>query len=134
MGLPASPGIVGGRWHHGAHHYIQTPGVPITATPPPPGLIDLKARYLEADADYERIHADFPSGEQIVALIRDGLAPVADEQAAASHEAFARRINLGKAIQAHPWWRTQTDRAAADRALTEAAQARLAAARSVPVG
>jgi hypothetical protein len=96
-------------------------------TVPPDDLIDLKARYLEADADYERIHADFPSGEQIVALIRDGLAPVADEQAAASHDAFARRINLGKLIQAHSWWRTQTDRAAADRALTAAAQAQLAA-------
>jgi hypothetical protein len=94
---------------------------------PPADLVTLKRHYLEADADYERIHADFPSGEQIVALIRDGLAPVADEQAAASHDAFARRINLGKAIQAHPWWRTQTDRAAADKALTEAARAQLAA-------
>jgi len=62
-------------------------------------------------------------------LRRAGAALVhsADEQAAASHEAFARRINLAKLIQAHVWWRTQADRAAADWALTKAAQAQLAA-------
>lgn len=98
---------------------------------PPDDLIRLKASYLEADREYTQILSSFPSGQQIVALIHDGLSPIADEQSQQAHDAYGRCINLGRLIQCHTWWRGQPSRAVAVRALTEAAQAQLQAGQPV---
>ncbi len=101
---------------------------------PPPDLVDLKSQFIEANAEHKRILDSFPTGEQIVMLIRDGLTPIADEDAQRSHDAFQRCVNLAKLIQAHGWWRTQPSRADADRALWDAARAQIAAKQPAAVG
>jgi hypothetical protein len=106
----------------------------VPTTTPPDDLIALKRQYLDADREYEQILSAFPTGVQIVALIHDGLSPVADEQAQQAHDAYGRCVNLGRLIQAHPWWRAQPSRADAVRALTAAAQQQIGAKQSAPVG
>ncbi len=101
---------------------------------PPPDLVDLKVQFIEADDGYRQICRSFPTGEQIVMLIKDGLTPIADEDAQRSHDAFQRCVNLAKLIQAHSWWRTQPSRADADRALWDAARAQIAAKQPAAVG
>jgi hypothetical protein len=101
----------------------------VPTTTPPDDLIRLKARYLEADAQYREIRRVFPTGQQIAALLKDGLSPAADEQAQRAYDAYQECIGVGRLIQAHAWWRTQPSRADADRALTEAARAQLRAGR-----
>lgn len=101
-------------------------------TTPPDDLITLKARYLQADAEYTHIRRIFPTGQQIAALLKDGLSPAADVQAQQAHDAYRECISVGQLIQAHGWWRTQPSRIDADRALTAAAQQQIAASQSVP--
>ena len=96
-------------------------------TTPPDDLIRLKVRYLEADAQYREIRRVFPTGQQIVALLKDGLSPAADEQAQQAYDTYQECISVGRLIQAHAWWRTQPDRAGADRALTGTARRQIAA-------
>lgn len=103
-------------------------------TTPPDDLVRLKVRYLESEAEYARIRENFPTGQQIVAIMRDGLTPVADDEAQRAHDAYQLCLNLGKLIQSHAWWRTRPGRADADRALTEAARQQIAAKLDAPVG
>jgi hypothetical protein len=103
---------------------------------PPQDLIDLRIQRLHADTEHRRILATLPSGETIAAAVKAarvaGLDPrsvlvITDEQEAESRVAYQRILDLSKAIQGHDWWRTQASRADADKALTEVAQAQLAA-------
>ena len=101
-------------------------------TTPPDDLVRLKTQYLQADAEYRLICEAFPKGQQIIALIHDGLSPVTDTQTQQAHDAYGRCVDLGRQIQYHQWWRTQPSRSDAVQALTDAARQQIAASRSVP--
>jgi hypothetical protein len=103
------------------------------ASRPPADLIHIKVQYIAADAEYQRIRRSFPTGQQIAMLRRDGLNPIADQDAQRSQDAFQRCIDLGDLVQAHPWWWTQPSRADADQALTDAARRQVAASHTAAV-
>jgi hypothetical protein len=103
-------------------------------TTPPDDLVRLKSQYLQADAEYRLVCQTFPTGQQIVALIHDGLSPATNEQTQQAHDAYERCVNLGRLIQCHPWWRAQPSRADAVRALTAAAQQQIGAKLDAPIG
>jgi hypothetical protein len=102
----------------------------MSAIIPPDDLIDLKTRFLEAEAAYRAICRSMPTGEQIVAAYRAGATAITPEQYDASEAALRRCTGLAMQIQSHPWWRTQPSRTDADLALWNAARGRVA----VPAG